>query len=1077
MTTDILSSDQTHQYFLEDAVILLQTMDDELQDLRDTFSVQKVHTLMRAAHTLKGAAASVGLDAIKTTTHSLEDIFKSICRQDTVISVELETLIFQSYDCLKLLLSAQLVGAQVDEADILDRMASTVTDLQVMLGDRFGQGGDLPTSSELGFDMTQSIFELGVAERIVALEVALEKPDSEELLAILKSQGEVFVGLAESLGLPGFRQIAACLLCALEENPDRVVEIAPVALANYKSAQSLVLSGDRTQGGEPSPALRKFCTVSENLSQSEVAPAERNNLRIAPAVSTVLQKLWLCLRQNISQPASLQRSPDRPLSALDEAIEAPLLDSYSSQTISETTPDISSLDESEEEEQRLRQDLTGDDDDDEQRLSQDLADDEGSDETDLADLSLFHMAEFPQEPVLVETAAVVKSTVNHDATIRVKIKDIEQLNQDMGELLTYHNRLVLHNAQLSTLTEALLNQSSQHRKQWTQSLLKMNRQVSKSMPLFACSLHDRTDSSSVHANAYAHFDTLELERYSDSQLIAQSVLEEAAQQKKSLEAIESLLGQSKIAFEKQRQLLAGARKTLLSARMLPLDTIFKRFPSALERLKKQHSKQVVLTMMGGEVLVDKVIIDKLYEPLLHLIRNAFDHGIEFPEHRQNKPIVGEIKLEARQQGRYLEIQVSDDGYGLNFDKIRQKAVDTQIITAEDAQQLSSEQTIDLLFQAGFSTAGNLDELSGRGVGLDAVQAQVRSLQGWITVSHNPGRGTCFTLHIPSTLTISKLLLCKAEDRVYALVPDAVEHILMLTRESLPAGKSVRTILYRSNEAEHWVPIYALSDILHYETPDPHHQHRKAPTSPTVPVILLNYKDELIGIEVDQLLDEQEMVISTLEKTIVPPAYLSGSSILPDGRLTLVLDGMMLAKTVIEKVSKLTIQNNLQPVDTPDSGSHFDQQVIKRDRAVARPANRKQLILTVDDSITVRNTLAEQLQKAGYQVLQAKDGIEALEQLKRYPEIAAILCDIEMPRMNGFEFLKARQQSPEIAEIPTIMLTSREGSKHRLLAQELGATDYLTKHYLTADLLKAIADALGEAAFQQPQQLTLQGNAV
>ncbi len=159
MTTDPSVSDQTYQYFLQEAAELLQTMDDELQNLKADFSVQKVHNLMRAAHTLKGASASVGLDAIKKTTHSLEDVFKALCHQDTVLSVETEGLIFQGYDCLKLLMSAQLAGAQVDEADILDRMAAVVTRLQEILGDRFGQGGHLPTSSELGFDMTQSIFE------------------------------------------------------------------------------------------------------------------------------------------------------------------------------------------------------------------------------------------------------------------------------------------------------------------------------------------------------------------------------------------------------------------------------------------------------------------------------------------------------------------------------------------------------------------------------------------------------------------------------------------------------------------------------------------------------------------------------------------------------------------------------------------------------------------------------------------------------------------------------------------------------------------------------------------------------
>lgn len=271
MTTDLSASDQTYQYFLQESAELLQTMEDELQDIRVAFSVQKVHNLMRAAHTIKGASASVGLDAVKKTTHSLEDVFKALCHQDTVISVEMEGLIFQGFDCLKLLMSAQLAEAKVDEADILDRMATAVAQLQQMLGDRFGQGGHLPTSSELGFDMTQSIFEVGVAQRIEALAEALESPNEEELTELLATHIEIFIGLAESLDLPGFGDIAKTIRAALEQSPSKVVEIAAVALADYQTAHAAVLAGDRTQGGAPSPKLKQFCNGHAPSSESSLA--------------------------------------------------------------------------------------------------------------------------------------------------------------------------------------------------------------------------------------------------------------------------------------------------------------------------------------------------------------------------------------------------------------------------------------------------------------------------------------------------------------------------------------------------------------------------------------------------------------------------------------------------------------------------------------------------------------------------------------------------------------------------------------------------------------------------------------
>ncbi|MEN8447316.1 MAG: response regulator, partial [Cyanobacteria bacterium J06555_13] len=553
--------------------------------------------------------------------------------------------------------------------------------------------------------------------------------------------------------------------------------------------------------------------------------------------------------------------------------------------------------------------------------------------------------------------------------------------------------------------------------------------------------------------SFAHFDSLELDQYSDIQLLAQSFLEETVQQSESAEAIELFVTRAGQELEKQKRLLANTRETLLGARMLPLDKIFQRFPSAIDRLKAQHKKQVALTLIGSDVLVDKVIADKLFDPLLHLVRNAFDHGIESPARRQqqNKPAAGNITIEALQQGRHLVINVKDDGQGLNLEMIRRKAVDNQVITAAEAATLTPDQTVDLLFEAGFSTASEVDDLSGRGVGLDAVRAQVRSLQGWVAVTHTPGEGTCFSLQIPSSLTIAKLLLCQAQGRIYALIADAIEHILIPTTEQVRAWDGGKTLTWQANGEEHLIPVNALADVLHYASPMPNHRlietRGDIKATASDPVILLNHQNALVGLEVDQLLGEQELVISSLGETIVPPAYLYGSSILPDGQLTLVLDGVMLAKIVLDQRSKGSIDIKLDERPSPIQPSKNE------------PVFVKKLVLTVDDSITVRNTLAEALQKADYQVIQARDGAEALQQLKRYPDIEAILCDIEMPGMNGFEFLKVRQQTPEIASIPTIMLTSRGGTKHRLLTKELGATTYLTKPYLTPQLLKTLAEAI------------------
>lgn len=301
-------SQQTYEYFEQEATELLQMMEGELQNLRQDFSVQKVHNLMRAAHTLKGASASVGLETIKKTTHSLEDIFRALCHQDTVVSVEMDHLIFQGFNCLQLLMSAQLEGAQVDGADILDRMASVVSQLQEMLGDRFGQGGHLPTSSELGFDMTQSIFDMGVAQRIEGLSGALENPDPKELLVLLRTQAEVFNGLGESLELPGFQDIAQTTLRAIQQQPEQILAIAPVVLENFKAAHKAVLAGDRTQGGSPSAALKQFCKGKRKAPTAARPIANINNPVTQKPSGNWLQRRW----QKLTHPKETFSAPPAP---------------------------------------------------------------------------------------------------------------------------------------------------------------------------------------------------------------------------------------------------------------------------------------------------------------------------------------------------------------------------------------------------------------------------------------------------------------------------------------------------------------------------------------------------------------------------------------------------------------------------------------------------------------------------------------------------------------------------------------------------------------------------------------------
>ncbi|MEM6252444.1 MAG: hybrid sensor histidine kinase/response regulator [Cyanobacteria bacterium P01_D01_bin.156] len=1018
-------SQQVPEYFLQEASELLQQIDNELQTLRQAFSVQKMHRLMRAAHTLKGAAASVGLDAIQKTTHSLEDTFKALCAPDSILTSTVEGLIFDAYDCLQLLLSAQLTNAQIDESAVLDRMANVVVSLQENLGDQFGQDGYLPTSSELGFDMTQAIFEMGVAQRLETLENALKVPESEQLTSLLQSQADVFFGLAESLNLSGFGDIAQTTIKALENQPDKVVQIATIALKDYRAAQTSILQGDRAQGGAPSIALKKLAQQASSKVKTKIYQSKTLQKKSEGTFKTNwFRRIWLRFNKPVDNtpivdnrlnPTSKSdsKNPEKNSTLrFSEQVKSTQLVSTQALDLGNQTETKSTL---------LEPAILNN-----QQSANSL-------EKAVLEPPISQLNHAPKENIeLTQTIASIKES----ETLRVSVDHLERLNHVIGELLTQQSRQTLYNQNLTAATKTLLIRLEQQQKQ----LYKLQRQAIQ--PSTGGFLTEQKDTD-------LPFDALELEHYTQQQLLIQSTLDTVIQQRESTETIDVFLRQSYQALEKQHSLINACRETMLEVRMQPLSYLFQRFHQVLDRLSVQYSKPIDLQIQGGTVFADKTIVDKLYEPLLHLIRNAFDHGIETPEIRQqqNKPNQGQIKISAYHLGQQLVIKLQDDGKGLNLEAIGQKAVDNQLITPTEIHQLTSSQISNFIFEPELSTASQINELSGRGVGLDIVRAQIQSLGGQVTVAHQSGKGTCFTLKVPSKLTIAKLLLCRAGQQLYALMPDTVKQIVIPTTDQIKICNDRKILNLVIDGKKQRIFVTSLSATLAYNNLLPNPLATEASESTDAhPIILIHHRNRLVGLEIEQLMGEQELVIQSFNHFVKLPPHICGCSVLPDGSLSLVLDPTSLVLRFLKRISP---HSNRAPQASTQLTAAKDLQGF---------SHLKPSILVVDDSITVRNTLTQELNKSGYQVLQAKDGSAALVQLKR-AKIAAILCDLEMPGMNGFDFLKVRQKTPEIAAIPTIMLTSRTGDKHKQLAHELGATEYMTKPYLVPQMLQTLSNVL------------------
>ncbi|HAX78416.1 MAG TPA: hybrid sensor histidine kinase/response regulator [Cyanobacteria bacterium UBA11372] len=1130
MSHDTDIRQQAYQYFAQEAPELLQALEQDLFSLAEERTIVKVHNLMRTTHTLKGAAANVGLDTIKTIAHHLEDVFKALYNPDVVIDAELEGLLLQGYECLRLPLMAEITGGYVNNDEVTERAVSLFAQLQEKLGDYFDSETPIPTSVELGFDITQSIFEVGVKQRLESLaEVLLTNSDPAQVTSALREQAEIFVGLAESLNLPGFGAIASRTLAALDAHPLDAHRVLEVALKNFEAGWKAVIAGDRTRGGEPSLELQQLAETiepfqipdnSEYLNPLETSVFDLVELDIIPENSEQNEANLFANTSEIDEPWEIEDDfaendggyeneyeenydfvdeseivieietedlPESNLELNDESLELEIADiiiDSNGEWESNNGELFSFVDESE---AAVEQENTENLDLPKCGLHPSLNDVFGNfvEEPEAAEPEIEPKQQLPKEnkdynsnppsvstglPDAISSLKLQPSPVTNSSPtvkiprsiVRVDLELLERLSHIGGELLINHNRQTNINEQLHAAIAQLRSRHKRHQqttsqlRDWSDRLLSI--QTNKTKENFPNYQLPITNSPSPITN---NFDSLELDRYSELHLLLQSVLEEMVQLEEATDSIELLTTQSSQILEKQRRLLNTVQEDMQEARMSPLGDIFHRFSRLLQQLSISHKKPVDLTLLGTDVLVDRALTEKLYDPLLHLVRNAFDHGIEPAEIRaqRGKESTGQIEICAYHQGNQTIIEVRDDGGGIDLNRVRQRAVELHWMSAEQASNLSEAEVLDLLFQPGFSTASKLSDLSGRGVGLDVVRTQMQALSGSVIVRSQPEKGTTFLLQFPLSLTMAKLMICEAGGAVYALLSDAIEQILIPKYDQIKHNNGQKVLHLNQGGIQSIVPAYTMTELLGITgkaQPNAKNGQQKNP------MLLLRQPsqsglregNELVALEIDQILGEQELVIRPLGKAIAPPSYVYGGSTLADGRLTLVIDSTALVNSWLNQLGgKLQISDFRFQIETKNPPLNLQSEISNLQLKQLPPAK---VVLVVDDSISVRQTLALTLQKAGYKVLQAQNGREAIQQLQHHREIRLVVCDIEMPSMNGFEFLSYCRQDGELAKLPIVMLTSRTAEKHRRLACELGAVGYFNKPFREEEILRAIA---------------------
>jgi chemosensory pili system protein ChpA (sensor histidine kinase/response regulator) len=522
------------------------------------------------------------------------------------------------------------------------------------------------------------------------------------------------------------------------------------------------------------------------------------------------------------------------------------------------------------------------------------------------------------------------------------------------------------------------------------------------------------------AQRRADFDPLELDRYSMIQQLSRALAESVS----DVASLEGLLGnlnrEGQNLLQQQGRVVAELQNGLMRTRMVPFQRHAQRLTRLVRQAAQEAGKKVDLTVEGGGGEIDRQVLERMLPPFEHMLRNAVVHGIERPEDRvaSGKPEAGNITVALQREGAEVVIVVEDDGAGLDIAAIRAKARHMGLLRPE--QQLTDEESLQLILEPGFSTADRLTQQAGRGVGMDVVATEVKKLGGGLFIESTPGRGARFTIRLPFTLAITQSLIVRVHDEFYALPVATVEGVARLPRTEIERhlAEEHATFDYggQTYRFQHLGVFVGSGPSILPETDTP------------MPVILVRAGEHSTALVTDELVGSREIVVKSVGPQVASVRGISGATILGDGRIVIILDMGALVR------------------------SEWRGRAV--DASVRPTRDERTFVLVVDDSITVRRVTQRLLERNGMRVLAAKDGIDAMALLQEHvPDV--ILLDIEMPRMDGYEVATHIRNDPRLADVPIIMITSRVGDKHRARAIEIGVDDYLGKPYQESQLLDAI----------------------
>ena len=647
---------------------------------------------------------------------------------------------------------------------------------------------------------------------------------------------------------------------------------------------------------------------------------------------------------------------------------------------------------------------------------------------------------------LQKAAAAAKS-------VRIALARLDRMMNTVGELVISRTKMVGRVAELEKMIDTLSfsKERLQGKVNEFQEKYEYNRLRSQIGMPWANSQRQKILASAAAGEGgfLDEFSELEMDRYDDFNILSRSMTEISADVNEVLSQLEGYVNRVETDIDEFTKLAHHLQDEITAARMVPIGTLYSLLSRAVRDAAKSSKKEVELDFSGSETELDNNIIQQISDPLVHLVRNSVAHGIEAPQDRltARKAEQGRVILRAYHRGNHIYIEVEDDGRGIDYPRVRQSAIDCGLVSAETADRLTERDLREMLFHPGFSTASVKTELAGRGVGLDVVRSNLNALNGEIEVQSEPGRGTKFTLKVPLTLIISPALFVRCGSNHFALPLAVVEEIRRLRADEIEdvGGKlltKVRDIVTEVVRLDSYLGLPPLEPVNGYFR-----------------MVVANAGSRQVGLVVEEVLGKDEIVIKNLGEYLRRVKLFPGTTIAPDGSLILLIDlNRMVAN---EPNERRAVQASASAARVFAPGSAAIARGTIPNEAIDR-IDQERVIVVADDSISVRKFVGRMLEKNGYRVKLAADGLEAAELISQVG-CHLVITDLEMPRMTGYELMAQLRQSPATKRIPVMVVTSRAGAKHRDRAMKEGASAFLTKPVQEDQLLAAIEGLIGAEA--------------